>query len=501
MERNLYLPGNPRYQPEVLVPIYGYDNLYRPLIEVELALLDELHACGVIPGEDYAALTPELRENLLSITTTEVDEIENTITHHDVRALVQAMQKRMPPALARWVHLTATSYDILEPARILQLKRAHQALLLQVKQVIETLAERVKEEARTLMIGRTHGQHALPITAGFWLATILSRILWCTTHLENAEKELRGKLSGAVGACNAQTALNLHPREGYQQPADQVVIHLWYEAWPKGGFEQNVLGRLGLSAAMTSTQILAPEPVATYLYHATLLSAALGQLGRDCRQLARTEIGEVAEPFEKGQVGSSTMAQKRNPVTFENIEGMWERNEAEFGKVTKTLVSEHQRDLVGSSVVRDFPVILVNLAQQLSRLTKVRKSTGKSFLASFVIDREACRKNFDIQSHLITAELLYIALAMHGFEGDAHEFVNHVVVPRAKRSKSTSIDLITATAMLAQENGNPHLLGILNSIPESVKEIIRDPTRYTGQAEFQAMQVARCAYSYLGKEW
>jgi len=194
------------------------------------------------------------------------------------------------------------------------------------KRTVSLLADLVEKFASQVQIGRTHGQHALPITVGFWLATILQRILYNWKQMEVYSEGLVGKISGAVGAYNAQVGLQLEQRCGSKT------------------FEDRVLEKLGLSPAKISTQILLPEPLAYFLFSCVITSASFGQLGRDCRHLMRTEIAEVMESFEKDQVGSSTMAHKRNPINFENIEGMWL-------KTKMNLVKSLIRSLANTSVI------------------------------------------------------------------------------------------------------------------------------------------------------
>ena len=145
-----------------------------------------------------------------------------------------------------------------------------------------------------------------------------------------------------------------------------------------------------------------------------MTAAPLAQLGRDCRHLMRSEIAEVGEPFDKGQVGSSTMAHKRNPINFENLEGMYIRTKNEFGKVLDTLISEHQRDLVGSCVMRDFPIIIVNLRQQLDTLLRRKEDDPTPFLARLTVNSDALRKNLLQSAKVILAEPIYIALQITG---------------------------------------------------------------------------------------
>lgn len=469
---NLSLPGNPRYQPKDLQFVFGYDTLFRAVAEVEIATMRTLAELGVIPQEDIALLTHEVEQELLSITTTEVDEVERKVTKHDIRAWVRIAQSKVDPKLRRWIHVPLTSYDVLDTARALQFVRGHQVVRYLTDKVIGHFIEQVNLFAELPQIGRTHGQHALPITVGFWFATILSRIVANIRSANSAAENLVGKISGAVGCYNAQVGLGIIGRCGGNET-----------------FEWRVLNKLGLSPAPISTQILPPEPLADYLFACIKLSATFGQFGRDGRHLMRTEIAELGEPFEAGQVGSSTMAHKRNPINFENLEGTWIKNQIEFGKVLATMVSEHQRDLVGSSIARDLPTIVVNLVNQLNTL--LRESNGKPFISRVAVDPAALKRNFQEQGDAILAEPIYIALQMAGYEGDAHELVNHQALPY---SREVGISLKEATRRKLQSQGQSE---IWSRIPTDTIHLISSPELYTGHAALKAKEVVLDANNYL----
>lgn len=487
--RNLMLPGNPRYQPKDLQPIFGYDNLYGPAIEVELATLEVLIELGVIPQPHIDDVLLEerswidvARTNLAHITTTMVDERERAVTKHDVRALVQLIQEHIHiPDLVPWIHVPLTSYDVLETARALQYRRAYQDVLKpKILKLLQLMSTKVRQYALTAQIGRTHGQHALPITVGFWLATILNRLTSCAHSLDRASKNLVGKISGATGAYNAQVGLGIAEKAGVDT------------------FESRVLKKLGLDRAPISTQILPPEPLAQFLHECVLLSAAIGQLGRDGRHLMRTEIAEVGEPFAEGQVGSSTMAHKRNPITFEGLEGMSLRANAEYMKVLQTLISEHQRDLVGSCVMRDFPAIVVILCTQLDTL--LRGGEGKTFVERITIDEAATSRNFLMQANLVLAEPLYISLQMAGYKGDAHDLVSHVLVSRAHEWGVSLVGALERMLLFTEEDqfaGTRHTYDLVNAafnaIPANVRTMLVDPTTYTGNASMKAILIAQAA--------
>jgi len=465
-EKNLMLPGNPRYQPKSLQEYFGYDNLYRNVGRVEIANLKVMAEIGLMPQETAELLTSEVVKNILALTTTQIEETERRVTKHDIRAWVHEASKLVSPELARWLHVMLTSYDALDTARTLQFLQAHyQVVQPAVVRVMRILVGLVRTHADTLQVGRTHGQHALPITVGFWLATLLYRIFYNYQKMQLHASELVGKISGAVGACNAQVGLGALEKCGALS------------------YEERVLEKLGLKPAPISTQILPPDPLAYYLYSCAMLSASLAQLGRDCRNLMRTEINEVAEKFVPGQSGSSTMAHKRNPVNFENLEGMWIRTKNEFGKVMDTLMSEHQRDLTGSSVARDFPTIIVNLVQQLNTL--LREDQGATFLENLSFNKEACVQNFGLSRHVLLSEPLYIAIQMAGYTGDGHDLVNHTLVPRAQLSGKLLAEVATE---YAQES--TVFAEAWNNIPADVVALLYKPELYTGLAVRKALQIA-----------
>jgi adenylosuccinate lyase len=473
-EMNLILPGNPRYQPTALQKVFGYDNLYRAVGEIELANLRVLAEVGIIPAEDIEELTPETVKKVLDITTTEVDEIERNITKHDIRAWVRRAQEILPPSLGRWVHIPLTSYDALDTARSLQFARVHKLVLKPtIKELVGDWIDLVRRYADQVQIGRTHLQHALPVTVGFWLATILERILYNAQEMERNADRLVGKISGAVGAYNAQVGLGI------------------YKLCGNKSFEERVLEKVGLKPARISTQILPPEPLAYFLHSCLMLSATLGQFGRDARYLMASDIAEVAEAFERGQVGSSTMAHKRNPINFENLEGMWLRTKNEYGKVLDTSVTTLQRDLVGSSVARDFPIIVVNLTQQLNTL--LRKKDGVSFLARISVSPEACQDNFQKSAHTILAEPVYIALQMAGYRGDAHDLVNKNAVPVASKEGKPLIEVVEEMA-----KDDPELEKAISSIPPEIIRLLHSPEQYTGHAQKKASEIADIAEAYIG---
>ncbi len=475
---NLAMSGNPRYQPKQLQRYFGYDNLYGPFAEVEIAALKTLAEIGIIPAEEVDHLSPELEHQLRSISTTDVDTVERNITNHDARAWIHIAQGMMPSFLARWLHVPLTTYDPMDTARALTFLRVHRSVVRPLTDgTISYFVALIRQYAKQKQIGRTHLQHALPITIGFWLATVLSRIVYNIQSANAASEALVGKISGAVGAYNAQVGLGILERCG------------------EVSFEERVLAKVGLKPARISTQILPPEPLADYLFSCIKLSASLGQFGRDGRRLMATEIDEIREPFTKDQVGSSTMAHKRNPINFENLEGTWLKTKNEFGKVLDTMISDHQRDLVGSSIMRDFPTIVINLVSQLNTLLRRSEKTGNiPFISRITVDAVACDRNLRMQGDAILAEPVYIALQMVGYKGDAHNLVNHRALAV---SKATKVTLFSAVAAVLEEKKEVDVLKAWNALPAKITHLLQTPEEYLGLAAEKALEIADAADVYL----
>ncbi len=451
---NLIMPGNPRYQPKELTTFFGYDNLFKWLAVVEVANLLALPNCPK-PTEEQAL-------KLLEISTTLVDEREG-ITRHDIRAWVQLAQEKCPE-LAKWIHIPLTSYDALDTARTLQFKLSYKNVLKpKIKEFISLFADIAEKHKELPQIGRTHGQCAIPITVGFWLASILERIVYNFKQMDYYAEHILGKISGAVGAYNAQRLLKIDNHE---------II---------------ALGYLDLRPAPISTQILPPEPLAYYLFTCTMMSTAIAQFANDCRHLTRSEIMEISEPFDEKQVGSSTMAHKRNPIVFENTVGLATKNKVDFLLVLETLISEHQRDLTASSIYRDFPMIILNLVCQLNNMTK-RNKQDIPFLNSIFFNEAQIKKNLLAVGDIIMAEPLYILLQANGYDGDAHDLVNHTLVERAKKNGSSLYQ-----ELLIELQTNNEIASAFNRIPRDIQNILQHPELYIGRAVEKTMEIVENA--------
>lgn len=300
----------------------------------------------------------------------------------------------------------ATSFDIVDTANVLRFRDVvNEVVLPELLNLERTLINITLREAGTLQIGRTHGQHAVPITFGFATAEYVNRLGDCILKINEAAKELRGKFSGAVGAYNASSLIVDRPEM----------------------FEQDVLGELGLNAALHSTQIVPPEPMSRLMNELLLASGVMANLARDMRNLQRTEIGEVGEKFEDEQIGSSTMPQKRNPVSFENVESLWKILVGRIVTVFLDQISEHQRDLTNSASQRTYGEIICYVVAMAKRLAGA--------MSKLEIDRDNLKRNFESQQDFVIAEPLYIVLAALGHPS-AHEKVRQLALEARKTGRT-----------------------------------------------------------------
>lgn len=387
------------------------------------------------------AVADEVARAAEAVTPTEVAAEEARI-HHNIRALVNCLQARVSDEARPYVHFTLTSFDVVDSATAWRLKNAGLRVvvpeLLKLEQVLIELARREKD---TLQMGRTHGQHAVPVTFGFAMAEYVSRLGGRIEAVRAAASEMRGKISGAVGAYNAS---------GLFFP-DPVA------------FEEEVLAELNLKPSLHSTQVVEAEFVADYVHALLSTFGVLASLADDMRHLQRTEIGEVGELFEAQQVGSSTMPHKRNPWNFENVKSLWKAFVPRQVTVYMDQLSEHQRDLTNSASARFNPEIIVGLVSSTRRLTRI--------MGKLVTDTERMEANFNLTQGMIAAEPAYILLAAHGHP-DAHEAVRRLTLEAQSSGRPLG------EVLFADGDLQPYLTRFT---PQQL-EVLRDPRQYTGFA-------------------
>lgn len=332
-----------------------------------------------------------------AIDSAEVYEEEEK-TRHNIRALVNVFQRKVPAQFASLVHLGATSVDILDTAKALALREATLTVVLPLLAKVELeLCRLAIDEAETPQVGRTHGQHAVPLTFGFAMAEYASRLGKSILRAKNLAGDLRGKLAGAVGSYNALSM-------SYRDPED---------------VERRFLGRLGLQPSEHSTQLVEPEHVLRLLLELNAAFGVVANLADDLRNLQRTEIGELRESFSATQVGSSTMPQKRNPWNSEHVKSLWKAFSPRVMTFYMDQISEHQRDLTNSASERFIVEYLAGLSAAANRMLGVLRGLG--------VDRERMAANLRMTGGAVLAEPAYILLAEAG-EKDAHERMRRITL-------------------------------------------------------------------------
>ncbi|MES2971916.1 MAG: lyase family protein [Patescibacteria group bacterium] len=432
------------YDPEVAKYLSEASRIaYQAYLEAALAhTLAEEGLCS-------QEIAEQIEQASQSITAREVRAEEET-TRHDIKALVNCIKAKLDDKAKPYVHFGATSYDIIASAQALQLREAAtQVVAPRLRELIKTLTAIADEHAETPQIGRTHGQHAVPITFGFAIAEYISRLGHTTVAIEALAGELVGKFSGAVGAYNA---LNIFVN-------DPIA------------FEQNVLAKVGLKPAEYSTQIVQPEPIIRLVDELAIAAGIMANLAHDMRNLQRTEIGETHERFEAGQTGSSTMAHKRNPWNFENVVSMSKQVTAQTINANLNISSEHQRDLTDSASSRFYPIALACVASMASRLNRI--------MSTLEVDSGAMFRNLQLTGGAIAAEPLYLLFEKYGHTA-AHEKA------KALAHKAMEDDKPLAVTVSADQEA----LAYWQKFTADEQKIIQNPEEhYTGLAAQKTRQI------------
>lgn len=393
---------------------------------------------------DYKVCTPEVAKAIQEASnkvTAEAVYAEEAKTKHNVKALVNCIKENAGADAAPYVHFGATSYDIISTALALQYKDATQQLIIpRLKSLIHTLIELSDKFAETTQVGRTHGQHAVPITFGFALAQFVSRLGESTKALEDLSSSLPAKFSGATGSYNALSTFVDNPLQ----------------------FEVDVLAKVGLRPSEASTQIAPAETLVRLFDEMTITSGIMSNLAHDMRNLQRSEIAEVREMFEVGQTGSSTMAHKRNPWNFENVASLNKQVLAQNLNAQLNISSEHQRDLTDSASSRFYPVLVGCVAEMAKRLNAV--------MGKIEVDEINMKKNLEISGGAIAAEPAYLLYAKSGVT-DAHEKIKELAI-KAQDNKQSLAEAIRS-----------ELPDFWNNLPPEQQQIIAKPEKfYTGKA-------------------
>ena len=341
-----------------------------------------------------------------TFTVEEVQEREK-VTDHDVAAFVDVLAASAGPA-GRWIHFGLTSSDVLDTALALQLRRAGEVIVPGARAVAAALAERAREHAGTLCVGRTHGVHAEPTSFGLKLAGFAFEAHRNAERLERAfDQAATGALSGAVG-----TYATLGP-----------------------DFERRVLERLGLRGEPVSTQVVPRDRHAEVLGAIALAGAGLERLATEVRHLQRTEVREVEEPFRAGQKGSSAMPHKRNPITTERITGLARvlRGYAQAG--TENVALWHERDISHSGAER---VILPDATIALDYMQHL----ALRVVRGMTVHAERMRHNLELTCGALFSQRVLLALVESGLQRDDAYRIVQELAQRAWDSQTPLRELL-----------------------------------------------------------
>jgi adenylosuccinate lyase len=434
-----------RYGTAEMRKIFEEETRVQKMLDVEAALALAHAEVGNIPRKDAEEIAA--KASLEHVKLSRIKEIESEIKH-DVAALVRALAE-VCGASGAYVHLGATSYDIVDTATALQLKDALALIERRLNSLEKVLMEKALQYKRTLMMGRTHGQHALPITLGFKFAVWMREI---SRHIERLrqckERILVGKMSGAVGT-----------QAGLGDKAMQI--------------QELVMQRLGLKAADISTQIVQRDRHAELICLLALIASALENFATEIRELQRPEIAELFEPFEtERQVGSSTMPHKRNPETCERICGLARIVRSLVIPALENVVTWHERDLTQSSAERFIiPETCILADYMLFLMTNI--------IANLRVDEKRMLKNMELTQGRAMSEAIMIALTRKGMNRqEAHELLRKLTIKSEMEKRHFKEVLLEDKAVRSKLSEK--------EIDEALK-----PKNYLGTAKQQVVRMVK----------
>ena len=363
--------------------IWTEENKLKKMCEIEVLVCEALSKLGKVPKASAERIRRKARVNAARIK-----EIEKE-TKHDVVAFLVDLSEKIGPD-AKYLHAGLTSNDILDTTLGMQMKEASLLLLDGVKRLCVVLRKRAREHKRSLMIGRTHGVHAEPITFGLKMALFYDEMQRNYRRLENAKDTVSiGKISGAVG-----TYANIHP-----------------------SVEEYVCRKLKLKPDNISTQVVQRDRHAEFMSVIALIGSSLEKIAVELRHLQRTEVGEAEEFFSKKQTGSSAMPHKKNPITLERITGLARVLRGNAMAALENVALWHERDISHSSVERIIiPDSTILLDYMLDKMTNLMKN--------LIVHKDAMLRNLEKTKGLIFSQAILLKLMEKGLERmQAYEMV------------------------------------------------------------------------------
>ncbi|MBI4753623.1 adenylosuccinate lyase [Candidatus Desantisbacteria bacterium] len=385
-----------RYTRPEMGKIWTDEYKFRKLLEIEILACEAQAALGNIPKHAVEKIREKANFNVDRIL-----EIEETV-QHDVIAFLTSVAEYVGEE-SRYIHMGLTSYDVVDTCLSVRMRDAGEMIVNDLKRLSKVLKKQAHNYQHTIMIGRTHGIHAEPMTFGLKMALWYFETLRNIHRMEEAIKVISvGKLSGAVGT--------------YSQ-IDPFV-------------EEYVCQKLGLKQAEVATQVLQRDRHAEYLTTLAIIASSLEKFSTEIRNLQRTDIGEVEEPFGKGQKGSSAMPHKRNPVVAERISGLARVVRANAMAALENVSLWHERDIAHSSVERVIiPDSTLLIDYMLDKFIWIAEN--------IVVREDRMKENIDHTKGLIHSQSLLLALTQKNV---LREDAYHLVQRNAMRVIDEDID-------------------------------------------------------------
>ncbi len=373
----------PRYSRPEMAGLWEPESRFRAWLEVELLACEANAKLGLIPAKALANIRKKADFNVRRI-----DELEK-IVKHDVIAFLTAVGEHVGPD-SRYIHLGLTSSDVLDTSLASLMRKASDIIISDLKNLRTTLKKKALQHKHTVMIGRSHGVHAEPVTFGLKMALWYEETGRALARMERAREVISvGKVSGAVG-----TFANIHP-----------------------SVESHVCRRLGLRPEPVATQVVQRDRHAEFLSALALIASSIEKFSVELRHLQRTEVLEAEEYFSEGQKGSSAMPHKRNPISAENLSGLARVVRANALAAMENVALWHERDISHSSVERIIiPDSTILIDYMLARFN--------SLVDRLFVYPKNMERNMAISKGLFHSETVMLALVEKGISREtAYSYV------------------------------------------------------------------------------